>query len=434
MKYFIFTYGCQMNKSDSEKIAAQLKDSGHKPAKNAVKADLIVVNFCSVRQSAVHRALAHLDKYKNKRLIAAGCLLPTDQKKLAAKNITIWHPDDYFLAAPLRQSRFSAFVPIMTGCDNFCSYCAVPYTRGREKSRPAREIINEIKRLLKKGTKEIILLGQNVNSYRGYRDRNSSTEAFSTSEALAKEVAKTDKFVNFSQLLRLINTLPGNFWLSFISSHPKDLSDEMIAAMAKCKKITPYLHLPVQSGDNKILRAMNRRYTVAHYKNLVKKIRNAFLKHRNTFPPLAVSTDIIVGFPGETNQQFQNTLNLIKEMNFDMVYFARYSPRPGTAAAKLKDNVSPKEKMRRAQTINSLLKQQSLSINKKYINQEINVLIEKTEEKFAFGKTATNKSVRLPKNKLKPGQFVKVKIINATAWGLTGELATLPRKSANKSA
>ncbi|MBU2265044.1 MiaB/RimO family radical SAM methylthiotransferase, partial [Patescibacteria group bacterium] len=432
MKYCIFTYGCQMNKSDAEKISTKLKEQGHNPVNDAAEADLIVVNFCSVRQSAVHRALAQLDKYKNKQLIAAGCLLPEDQKKLAAKNITIWHPDDYFLTAPLLKSKFSAFVPIMTGCNNFCSYCAVPFTRGREKSRPAQEIINEIKQLLKKGVKEIILLGQNVNSYKDPISNPPTplcVRGVSEFSPLIKGGAgglkKITQPIDFPELLQLINSLPGNFWLSFISSHPKDLSDKMIKTMVKCRKITPYLHLPIQSGDDKILRAMNRHYTVAHYKKLVKKIRSAFVLLRRTpsfanatkgksadkatFPPLAVSTDIIVGFPNESNRQFQNTIKLIKEINFDMVYFARYSPRPGSAAAKLKDNVLPKEKMRRAQAINSLLKQQALSLNKKYINQKVDVFIEKTEKNFAFGKTATNKSVRLPKGKLKLGQFVKAK-------------------------
>ncbi|MBU3901072.1 MiaB/RimO family radical SAM methylthiotransferase [Patescibacteria group bacterium] len=440
MKYFIFTYGCQMNRSDSEKISTRFKELGYKPAKDAAEADLIAVNFCSVRQSAVHRALAQLDKYKNKCLIAAGCLLPADQKKLAAKNIALWHPDDYFSVAPLRQNKFSASVPIMTGCNNFCSYCAVPYTRGREKSRPVKAILAEIKKLLKNGTKEIILLGQNVNSYRdasslrapavaGAKQSRDSAAVHEIAAsptrlaiALAKRAApRNDGSINFPHLLQLINALPGDFWLSFISSHPKDLSDKMIEAMAKCKKITPYLHLPAQSGDDKVLRAMNRHYTVAHYKNLVKKIRASFKKYRRPWPPLAVSTDIIVGFPGETAKQFQNTLKLIKDVKFDMIYFARYSPRPGTTAAKLKDAVAPNAKMRRAQTINSLLKQQALSLNKKYINQESDVLIARTEGKFAFGKTITNKAIKLPRRNLKAGQFTRVKITSATAWHLEGE-------------
>jgi len=437
MKYFIFTYGCQMNHSDSEKIATQLKNSGHRLVKDAAKADLIVVNFCSVRQGAVHRALAQLHKYKNKQLVAAGCLLASDQKKLAAKHIAIWHPDDYFTAAPLRQNRFSAFVPIMTGCNNFCSYCAVPFTRGREKSRLAEAILTEIKKLLKSGVKEIILLGQNVNSYKDGTSNpptplcvRGASEFTPLVKGGAGGLKKITQPIDFSELLRLINALPGNFWLSFISSHPKDLSDKMIKTMAECKKITPYLHLPAQSGDDKILRAMRRYYTVAHYKKLVKKARATFSQHRPDWftrrslgeggPPLAISTDIIVGFPGETAGQFQNTLKLVQDVKFDMIYFARYSPRPGTAAAKLKDDIAPDEKIRRAQTINSLLKEQSLNINKKYINREIDVLIERIEGQFAFGKTITNKAIKLPRRNLKAGQITRAKITVATAWHLEG--------------
>lgn len=384
-----------MNRSDSEKIATQLEMAGHKPAKTLAAADLVVINFCSIRQGAVHRAMDQLQKLGQKKIIAAGCLLPVDKKRLEAKGITVWHPDDYFFQAPLRENKFSAFVPIMTGCNNFCSYCAVPYTRGREKSRPAAKIIKEIKLLIAKGAKEIILLGQNVNSYR-------------------------DKKIDFPALLKKINGLSGNFWLSFISSHPKDMSDKLITALAQSKKITPYIHLPVQSGDNKILHAMNRRYNIAHYKNLIKKLHAAFKKYRADFPPLAITTDIIVGFPGETEKQFQNTLKLIQAIEFDMIYFARYSPRSGTPAAKLKDSVPPNEKRRRAQAINSLLKQQALSINKKYLNQEIGVLIEKIDGAFAFGKTLTNKAIRLPKQKLKAGQIIKAIITDAGPWSFKG--------------
>lgn len=455
MNYFIITYGCQMNRSDSEKIAAQLKLSGHKPAKGIASADLVVVNLCSIRESAVHRALDQIYKLagRNKKIIAAGCVLPQDRKKLAAKNIAIWHPDDYFSQNPLRESKFSAFVPIMTGCNNFCSYCAVPYTRGREKSRPAKEIISEIKKLLKNGAKEIILLGQNVNSYQDTSSLRTAQSAVKQSRNITAvhEIAssprqsgtpRNDNIIDFTALLKLINDLPGNFRLSFITSHPKDMSDDLIETMAKCKKIIPYLHLPVQSGDDKILYEMNRHYSVAHYINLIKKVRLAFKKYPSTealakagrpaFPPLAISTDIIVGFPGETARQFQNTLKLIKDADFDMIYFARYSPRSGTASAKLKDNVSPKEKRSRAQAINTLLKKNALALNKKYIGQTVSVLIERIDANHAFGKTITNKEVMLlrpvtskasftgPRRNLKTGQIVSVKITDAAAWHLKG--------------
>jgi len=455
MKYFILTYGCQMNHSDSERIATQLECSGHKPVKTVAKADLIVVNICSIRQSAVHRALDQIYKLSNKKIIVAGCVLPEDRKKLAAKNIDVWHPDDYFWEAPLRQNKFSAFVPIMTGCNNFCSYCAVPFTRGREKSRPAQEIIAEIKKLLKGGAEEIILLGQNVNSYKDNCmtsnppappfTRGVNTDAPLTQRGV-RGLRAAQPVIDFPSLLQLINSLPGNFRLSFISSHPKDMSDDLIETVAKCAKVSPYIHLPVQSGDNKILKAMNRHYSVAHYKNLIKKLRLAFKKYRPDFftrrslavtarsftqrrgeggPPLAISTDIIVGFPGETARQFQNTLKLIKDVKFDMIYFARYSPRNGTVAARMSDNVSPIEKRRRAQAINSLLKKQASILNKKYINQKVDILIEKIDGNFAFGKTTTNKNVKISMLRhpnLVSGSIVAAKITSVTAWSLKGEM------------
>lgn len=324
MKYHIITYGCQMNKSDSERIASVLKKQGYLPATKESEADLIVINVCSVRQSAVDRVYAKVNKfYKTKKIILAGCVLEEDKKKLRNKISQFWHPDYYFGCSPVYQGEFSAFVPIMTGCNNFCSFCVVPYTRGKEKSRKAKEIITEVKSLIKKDYKEIILLGQNVNSYK-------------------------DENINFPKLLKKINDIKGNFQLNFITSHPKDMSDELIETMTKCQKLIKEIHLPVQSGDNKILKKMNRHYTVVQYKNLIKKIRQKI-------PGIKISTDIIVGFPGETKKQFQNTVKLSKAVKFDKAYIAKYSRRPGTAAANLKDNVSPQEKKRRWQILEKLI-------------------------------------------------------------------------------
>lgn len=324
MKYWIITYGCQMNKSDSERIASILKKQGYLPALKEAEADLILINVCSVRQSAVNRVYAKVNKYfKKKKIILTGCVLKEDKNKLKNKVSEFWHPDYYFECLPIHQSKFQAFLPIMTGCNNFCAYCVVPYTRGREKSRPAKEIIREIKSLVKKDYKEVILLGQNVNSYK-------------------------DKNVNFPKLLKKINNIKGNFKINFITSHPKDMSDELIETMAKCQKLIKEIHLPVQSGDNEILKKMNRHYTTAQYKNLIKKIREKI-------PGIKISTDIIVGFPGETKKQFQNTVKLAKEIKFEKAYVSKYSPRPGTLAFKLKDNVSPQEKKTRWQILEKLI-------------------------------------------------------------------------------
>ena len=397
MNYFIITYGCQMNHSDTEKIITKLQSMGYKPAPSAQAADLILINACSVRQSAIHRVYGKVENYKNKKVIITGCILPKDKKQLLEKNVEFWHPDEYFCLPATCENNFSALAPIMTGCNNFCTYCVVPFTRGQEKSRPAKEILVEIKKRLKTGAKEIILLGQNVNSYQ-------------------------DKNLNFPKLLQAINDLPGNFWLSFLTSHPKDMSPQLIETAAKCQKVIPYIHLPIQSGDNQILQKMNRQYSVAHYKNLIKKIRQTFKKYRPAFPPVAISTDVIIGFPGETKKQFENTAKIMRELKFDMAYLGRYSPREGSAAAKLKDNVSPKEKRRREVFLNDILTKTVSINNKKYLNQKVFVLIRERKNGFAFGKTATFKTVRVPNKNLKPGDLVKTTITKTLAWGLGGKI------------
>jgi len=324
-----------MNKSDSERIAAVLENKGYKPIKAVfpaealASADLIVVNMCSVRQSAVNRVYGLVQKFKklkekNPKLttILTGCILKKDKEKFAKyfdyildiKDLLKWPK-----IKPRYSNNFSAFVPIMTGCNNFCSYCVVPYTRGKEISRSAIEIIKEVKNLVNRGYKEIILLGQNVNSY-------------------------CSKLINFPKLLKMLEKIPGNFEISFMTSHPKDLSDELIETIATSKKIKKEIHLPVQSGDDEILKKMNRGYTVKKYTALIKKIRERI-------PEVKISSDIIVGFPGETKKQFANTLTLVKKLEFSKMYVSKYSPRQGTVAFNLKDNISQEEKERRREAI-----------------------------------------------------------------------------------
>jgi len=334
MRYFIFTYGCQANYADSERIARRLKNLGHIRTNRIEKAGLVVINACSVRQSAMNRVYSKINQFSaqdrsasgEKRIILAGCVLPADKKKLQNKVSEIWHPDEYFKNKPLRTKNSGAYVPIMTGCNNFCTYCAVPYTRGREKSRSAKEIIAEIKKLIKNDFKEIWLLGQNVNSYRAREEK-----------------------LSFPLLLKIINNLPGDFRIKFLTSHPKDMSDELIKTIAECKKVSKEIHLPLQSGDNAILKKMNRKYTIGHYKNLVKKIRQEISNAK-------ISTDIIVGFPGETKKQFENTAKAMRKIKFYKAYIAKYSPRSGTAAFKLKDNVTLEEKRRRWKILNEIIK------------------------------------------------------------------------------
>ena len=366
MKFFILTFGCQMNTSDSQKIAALLQGQGHRPIKAASsaqalkKADIIVLNACSVRQSAIDRVYGKINNLPDKKIIVAGCLSDFDKKRMAVRqNVSFWHPDDYFDLPPLYTSKLTAYVPIMTGCNNFCSYCVVPFTRGREKSRPTKDIIAEIKLLTKNGVKEIVLIGQNVNSYKSRLisssphlreelrwDVNKKTPP-SPSPSLTEE-GRRDKVINFAKLLKTINALPGDFRISFLTSHPKDISDELITTMAKCGKLVKEIHLPVQSGDNQVLKKMNRHYTVVRYKNLIKKIRQKI-------PGVKISTDIIIGFPGETKRQFANTVKLAKSIKFNKAFIAKYSPRQGTAAAKLKDDVSATEKTRRWRVLDTLI-------------------------------------------------------------------------------
>ena len=330
MKYHIITYGCQMNKSDSERLAAKLEKETCQPAKDIESADLVVINVCSVRQSAINRVyskIRQLNSLKNQKskikIILTGCILKKDVKRFEQLVDEIWP----IVSAGQKTkclSQKEVLIPIMTGCDNFCSYCAVPYTRGREKSRPVLEIIKEIKSSLKSGGREIMLLGQNVNSYRS---------------------GKTD----FPKLLKKISQIEGNFEIKFMTSHPKDFSDELIKIIAQNEKISREIHLPVQSGDNQILKKMNRGYTAGQYKKLIKKIQK-------NIPGVKISSDIIVGFPTETEKQFQNTVKLAREMGFSQIYASAYSSRPGTAAAKLKDDISASEKKRRKKIILDLVK------------------------------------------------------------------------------
>ncbi|MCK4781926.1 tRNA (N6-isopentenyl adenosine(37)-C2)-methylthiotransferase MiaB [Candidatus Parcubacteria bacterium] len=431
MNYYIITFGCQMNHSDSERIASVLEKAKYKKAPKIEGADLIVVNMCSIRRSAVdkvHGVVAKFKKLQTKnyklKTVLTGCILKKDRKKFAEKFDLIFDIKDlpnwlkslkntknYFKIKPKYQNKFSACIPIMTGCNNFCSYCVVPYTRDREFSRPAKDILNEIRNLIKHGYKEVWLLGQNVNSYKS-KIQNPN---YSKSNLKSKCQNQKFKIINFAKLLKMVNDIPGDFWIRFTSSHPKDFSAQLINSMAKCEKNTPYLNLPFQSGDDKILKKMNRNYTVKEYKKLIKKIRK-----KN--PDITLSTDIIVGFPGETKKQFENTVKLFKEIKFDMAYISRYSPRPETSALKLKDNVSLREKKKRKEILNNILKKIALEKNKKYIGKIVNVLVEKQKNEFLIGKSRHYKTVKFESNKNLIGKFVKVKITDALSWGLKGKL------------
>lgn len=325
MNYHIITYGCQMNEADSERLTAKLEQENYQLVDNIESADLVVINVCSIRQSAINRVQSKIKKIreirqqnKNIRIILTGCILDKDKQRFQEQVDEIW-PIVGFDYLPQRQFLKRAYVPIMNGCNNFCAYCAVPYTRGREISRPVQDIIKEIEYLVQKNYQEIILLGQNVNSYHSQ---------------------KGAKKIDFPKLLELICNISGDFKIKFLTSHPKDMSERLIAVIAANEKLAKEIHLPVQSGDDDILKQMNRQYTISHYKKLVWQIIAKI-------PQVQISTDIIVGFPGETEQQFQNTAKLVDEIKFSQAYVSCYSPRPGTMAAKLKDTVPANEKKKR---------------------------------------------------------------------------------------
>ena len=417
--YHIITIGCQMNKSDSERMASLLEQRGYKKTDKKYRADLVVVNTCGVRQMSEDRIYGFIPGIKkvNKKakIILTGCLAERKDVKRRLKDyVDVWLPigkmingerqNDYLKIIPKYESKLSAYVPIGNGCDNFCSYCVVPYARGREIYRPAKDIIAEAHGLIKRGYKEIILIAQNVNSY-----NNPPTP-------LLKGGLRG---LDFADLLKQVDNIKGDFWIRFITSHPKDMSDKLIKAIASSEKVCRHIHLPVQAGDDKVLRAMNRKYTVKHYVNLIKKIRLAM-------PDASIATDIIVGFPGETKKQFDNSAKLMKQVKFDLAYIVRYSPRPGTAAFKMIDNVSKAEKKRREEKLMKILRQTALDNNKKYIGKTVRVLVEgKNKRNELFGSTETAKAVKILNasgNGNLVGKFVNVKISKAQDFGLAGEI------------
>ncbi len=428
-KYFIITIGCQMNVSDSERLASFLESEGFKLAKKDTDADLLVLNTCGVRQMAENRIYGLANKIKQQnpqvKILLTGCLskrkdvmrrmigqvdwfLPVSdmslipslfagdnyEPKFSLDNYRLKNGEKYLKVKPKYGNNYNAQVPIGNGCDNFCSYCVVPYARGREVYRPAKDIIKEVKELIKNGYKEINLIAQNVNSY-------------------------SDGEYDFAKLLKSIIKIPGHFWIRFFSSHPKDMSDELIKVIGSSDKVCNHLHLALQSGDDEILKAMNRKYTISHYKNLIKKVREEK-------PGIAISTDIIVGFPGETKKQFLNSVKAFKEVLFEMAYLAQYSPRPGTVSAeKMKDNVSQEEKKRRFEVLNAILKETADKQHKVYLHKEIEVLVDGLNRRGKyFGKSSSFKTVLIEagKKKLKIGEFVKVKINRTRPFGLEGEL------------
>ncbi len=352
LRYYLKVYGCQHNEWDGARIDHMLQKLGLIPSSEQ-EADIICIVSCSVRQTAVDRIMGRIKNWKGKSIIITGCVLDLDKKKYESKGVKIWDfnkPEELFALIPKQQpdkktveqllnegNSASKYLPIMIGCNNFCAYCAVPYTRGREKSRKIEEIVIDFKKLVARGAKEIILLGQNVNSFKAEQIENDMIF-----------LHKDSKYKNaFARLLEILNNIDGEFIFSFTSNHPKDMHDDVIDAIATLSKVQKRIHLPLQSGSDKILKAMNRPYTKDQYLKLIKKIKGRI-------PNIQITTDAIVGFPGETEEDFQETVDVYEEVAYFQSFTNKYSPRLGTAAYSLGDPISWEEKQRRWKILNSI--------------------------------------------------------------------------------
>lgn len=431
--FFLKTYGCQMNEHDSENMKGLLKELGMKEVKNFEDADLIMLNTCSIRENAHNKVFGMLGRIKHlkqtKKDIVVGITGCMTQEEVVAneiqekyrwmdfvlgthnihklgdivagsfkeRHLTIEAPSiegDIIENMPVeRENQYKAYVNIMYGCDKFCTYCIVPYTRGKQRSRNKDDIIKEVKELKEQGYKEVTLLGQNVNAYG--KDLNTNYNMAN----LLEDIAKT----NIERV-------------RFMTSHPWDFTDEMIDIIAKYPNIMPSIHLPVQSGNTDILKLMGRRYTKEEYLTLFKKLKD---KIKN----VSISTDIIVGFPNETEEQFEDTIDLVNKCKFDLAYTFIFSKRVGTPAEKMKDEITLEEKEQRLYKLNDLINKYALENNKKLENKIVKVLVEAPSDKegYLMGYTDTNKLVNLKGPETIIGQIVDVKINEAKTWSLNGE-------------
>ena len=434
-KVFIKTFGCQMNVSDSEYMIGQLEQLGYQETEDIFQSDLILLNTCCVRAKVEQKIYSLIGKIReikennpNAILGICGCMAQKEKEnifkrapyvdlifgpsqinnlieiinsiKSNKKQSIFCNNSAYFNLKNVpvkRKSKISAWIQIMRGCNNYCSYCVVPYTRGPEQSRGVPEILSEVESLAQKNYKEIFLLGQNVNSY-------------------GKDLSKP---ATFSKLLELLNNINGIERIRFTTSHPKDLSFDLIKTIKNCDKVCEHIHLPIQSGSDKILKIMNREYNVNQYKDIIKEIRNNI---DNT----SITTDVMVGFPGETEEDFQQTLNVFKEIEFDDAFTFIYSNRENTIASLMPDQVPLQVKKERLWRLINLQKEISTKINKKLEGKILEVLVDKKSIKNIpnqlSGRTRTNKTVVFIGNEELVGQLVKVKIINSDTWTLYGEL------------
>lgn len=430
-KYCILTYGCQMNVHDSENIAAIMEDMQYTKTDDMQDADIIVINTCAIRENAHNKVMGNLGRIKHLKekkdiiTVFCGCMAQEEviSKELTSKykwidiimgthnihklpiyleeimknkkqevNVYSIEGDVYEGIPVKRDSKYKAWVNIMYGCDKFCTYCIVPYTRGKERSRKLEDIVKEVEGLVKEGYKEVTLLGQNVNAY------GKDLKLGYDMADLLESVSKT-----------------GIPRIRFITSHPWDFTDKMIEIIAKYDNIMPYIHLPIQSGSDRVLKQMNRRYTKEEYITLFNKIKEMI-------PNASISTDIIVGFPNETDEDFQETLDIVNLLKFDLAYTFIYSPREGTPASKIKDTISLETKKKRLAELNKLVNKYALLNNQKYKDKIVEVLIEAPSDKNGkyMGYTDTMKLVNVDCDSKYLGKIVKVKIESIKTWSMDG--------------
>ena len=431
-KFFVKSYGCQMNVYDSNRIINLLEPQGYTKTLNIEKADLIVLNTCHIREKAAEKIYSDIGRIKkiknsekkNYKLIVAGCVAQAEGEEIIKRAPTVdyvigpqsYHklpeiiknsnekindeflPNDKFKNLIFNASNsVSEFISVQEGCDKFCSFCVVPYTRGSEFSRPVEDILKETKIYIKSGIKEIILLGQNVNAYHGSNDRGIQ--------------------VDLSYLINKISELQDIERIRYMTSHPIDMKDSLIECHGKNNKLMPFLHLPIQSGSNSILKKMNRKHNVETYYSIINKIKS----YRSD---IAISSDFIVGFPGESDDDFDETMKLIEKINFSIAYSFMYSPRPGTPAANLKQ-VSHPIKKARLSALQALLKKQQKEYNNSFINKTIDVLFDKKgRHKNQFiGRSIYNQSVFASSDKSLIGAIKKINVSRSTDFALEGLLS-----------
>ena len=410
--YHIWTIGCQMNKAESERLSSLFEETGYHCVSDVADADLIVINTCVVRQNAEDRAVHKLQNFKPLKkarpdmiIAVTGCWVDSNVDRLKtafpfvdyffkAGECPPWVDRNKWSQALPEQPQVATYIPIIQGCNNFCAYCVVPYRRGREKSRPLSEIVCEVQELVKRGTKEVTLLGQNVDSY-GH-DLTEKPE--------------------LADLLTELNNIDGLYRVRFLTNHPKDMSSRLIKTVARLEKVCKNITLPAQAGSNEILKAMRRGYTIEDYRRLVNEIRSEI-------PDVGLVSDIIVGFPSENEDQFQQTVNLLTDLRFDAVHLAAYSPRPGTIAAReMIDDITEEEKKKRLKTLENLQETLLTEINSGLKGKIVEILVEGKQKGKWFGRTGTDKLVFFSDDANYTGKLVNLRIDQTSPWSLQGTI------------